>query len=78
MEWYRWCRNRVVPEWGVLFEVLAPLELGLNAITLKLLDWFSTGNSTELEDLIYPALFKLDRVSSKEHLFLMDIRSFAY
>jgi hypothetical protein len=23
-------------------------------------------------------LFKLDRVSSKEHLFLMDIRSFAY
>jgi hypothetical protein len=50
----------VVPEWGVLFEVPVDLELGLNAVTLKLLDWFSTGISTELEDLIYPAIVRLD------------------
>jgi hypothetical protein len=61
----------VVPEWGVLFEVLAPLELGLNAVTLKLLDQFATGKWTELEDLICPALTKLDHVASKEHLFLI-------
>jgi hypothetical protein len=50
-----WSRNRVVPEWGVLFEVPVDLELGLNAVTLNFLDQFPTGNSTKLEDLIYPA-----------------------
>jgi hypothetical protein len=44
MEWDKRSRTVEGSEWGVLLEVLVPLELGLILVTLKIEDQFLTGN----------------------------------